>query len=237
MCYSEIQWSDWALVVTGACAVIYAAKTLRAIERQAKANEAQLTEIRSAGQQTERLIEQAKEQSDTAKQSLDLSRDATIKQLRAYVLVDSALVRFQRPDFLPEAEVVIRNFGRTPAIDVESWIAMYVGSYPLGVVFPTAAPTGTPIAKEPLAQGRRSTHFVRSRQIIPDEIRAKLGTPEATVYVYGGITYKDIFGAQWQTHYRMFCGGNKGGLRPVKKAEGAIEGYVMQSDETGNDAT
>jgi len=73
-----------SLVAIGAFGVAYAIKTLKAIERQAKANEGQLSEIKAAGQQTDRMIEHAGKQAEAAKKSAE----ALVNSERAWVMTE-----------------------------------------------------------------------------------------------------------------------------------------------------
>lgn len=101
-----------ALVLIGFFGVRYALRTLRtmegqlqAIERQAKANEDQLTEIRTAGQQTERMIGHAEEQVG----ALLLNARAQINAERAWVVVTVESYEPNRFQFRAT------NVGKTPA--------------------------------------------------------------------------------------------------------------------------
>jgi len=36
-----------------------------------------------------------------------------------------------------------------------------------------------------------------------------IGTTKATIYVYGKVTYGDVFGNEWYTDYRLIHGGSE----------------------------
>lgn len=56
-------------------------------------------------------------------------------ELRAYFLVDSAIIKFPTPA-APVAHVVFRNFGKTPAYRAKLWIHMWIERHPLRVILP-----------------------------------------------------------------------------------------------------
>ncbi len=117
------------LVAIGAFGVGYAIRTLKAIERQAKANEDTLAEIKAAGLQTNRMIEQAAKHADAAKQSAD----ALVNSERAWVMTEVAFSAdlLNLPDLTnlriicgmggggetigADICLICRNNGRTPA--------------------------------------------------------------------------------------------------------------------------
>jgi hypothetical protein len=126
-----------ALVIVGAIGVGYAIKTLRAIERQAKANEGQLAEIKAAGAQTDRMIEHTAIQAQATKDAAEAaqkSAQALMDGERAWLLVedveipsDPIAVAIQEAGDgpvhvngsffglpIPGAIFNIRNYGKTP---------------------------------------------------------------------------------------------------------------------------
>lgn len=192
--------------------------------------EGQLAEIKSAQQQTDRLIEHAGTQSTAARDSLDLSRDTAKKQLRAYVCVDSAVVTFPQPD-VPKAQVHFRNSGQTPAYDCWGWINTWFAEHPLNEALPSP-PSDFKMATEVLAPGRTSIFIAPSKPPLATQWLALLGTPKLTLYVYGEVHYREAFGGQQSTEYRLICGGPEG----IEKVPGKEEWRLM-ADIEGNKAT
>lgn len=169
----------------------------------------------------------------TAASTVAQMADTAQRQLRAYVLVSSALMKFPTPN-VPEAQVHLRNFGQTPAYDLEGWIGMYIGDFPLRTALPQAPPNLRK-GKEPLAPGRVSIHVVPRDPPVPPQLLPLLGTVDGTIWAYGEITYKDAFANVRHTRFRLMYGG-PGGARPIKGPEGAITGYLMTADTEGNEA-
>jgi len=203
-------WADWGvwifsglLVVVGFLQVWLLCGTLRTVRRQAGL-----------------LAEQ-----------ISLMRDTAQRQLRAYVLVSAALLKFKRPD-VPEAQIHFKNFGQTPAYEMDGWIGMYIGDYPPAGILPPA-PYNLRKGKEPLAPGRASIHIIPRDPPIQIEYLRLLGTPQGTIYVYGEIRYKDAFNADRYLKYRLMYGGPE----PVKTFEkDGVLCALLKADAEGNEA-
>ena len=62
-----------------------------------------------------------------------------------------------------------------------------------------------------------------------------IGTASLTLYVYGELRYRDTFGKDWATKYRLIHGGNEGtGKRTGKDGD---EGWLLKPDAEGNETT
>ena len=111
----KLNWVFGAvLVLIGGFGVLYARKTLKAIEGQ-------LAEIKSAGQQTDLLIKHAGVQADAAREN----SQALMKANRAWMLIDSIDPVNLNPLVVgvPKAHYTfchLKNFGDTPAMLLES---------------------------------------------------------------------------------------------------------------------
>jgi len=159
-------------------------------------------------------------------------RETSVKQLRAYVLVSSALLKFPAPN-APEIQVHFRNFGQTPALKVRGWIHTWIEKYPLNVTLPNAPP-GFRKGMEDLGAGR-VTIFTKSHPVHPCAV-SQLGTPAGTIYVYGEISYEDVFGKTRHTKYRLMYGGTEGN-HPLRDDKGKVTGYLLKADTEGNETT
>ena len=64
---------------------------------------------------------------------------------------------------------------------------------------------------------------------------AVLGTQEFTLYVYGEIRYRDIFGNEQFTKFRLIHGGTE----PTQKTVGkdGSEQWLLKPDSEGNEAS
>ena len=208
----DVAWSTWCLVIIGFGGTIAAIWTLLTIRRQTSAIERQVQEMRK---------------------TTDLMSDTATRQLRAYVCVNAAKMEFVKPG-VPQAYVEMKNCGQTPAYDVRGWIHTWFAEFPLKENMPNA-PDDFSRSKDTLAPGRKSTYASGLNPPIPDHFLAILGTTKFTMYVYGEISYKDIFGCVRTTKYRLIHGGNEG-TRKTKDSKGA-EYFLLKPDTEGNETS
>jgi len=153
------------------------------------------------------------------------AQDTAQRQLRAYVHVAAGDINFPSPGF-PEAEIVIKNSGQTPAYHVRHWIHMWIAEHPLKVTLPIPS-HDFQMATDVLAPGAMSIMPIeKGGGPVPVESIRLLGTAEGTIYIYGMITYKDVFGIERYTKYRLMYGG-QGPVAPGK----------LKPDSDGNEAT
>lgn len=150
--------------------------------------------------------------------------DTAQKQLRAYVCVSSAKISFEIAG-APEVQVVLKNCGQTPAHDLRCWIHIWIEDYPLKVLLPVP-PSDFPMAVSVLEPGGHLLSAIKKDPPVRPCALALLGTPQGTVYVYGQVTYKDVFSVERITRYRLIYGGNE----PARRQH-------MMPDIEGNEAT
>jgi hypothetical protein len=212
-------WANWALFIAAMTAAVIALKTLKAIQHESEEIKGVAGEM---GRATKEMQAAGTLASDTAE-----------KQLRAYVCVDSALLKFKRPD-VPEVQVHYSNRGQTPAYDVRSWIHMWIERHPLTVTLPLP-PDGFQMGMAVLAPGAKPyVQVIEKKPPVPMNVIRQVGTPEGTIYVYGEIRYKDIFQKERLTKFRLIYGG-PGGAR--NKTENGIVTALLNPDTEGNEAT
>ena len=190
--------------------VVISGLTLSAVRNQ-------LLELQKSREQTEHMI--------------DIMDDTRVRQLRAYVSVSSAIITFPRPD-APQAQLEIKNCGNTPAYDVRQWTHMWIEDYPLKVVLPVPPPDFK-MASAILQQGCVHTMVLKKYPPVPAESIKLIGTPEGTVYVYGKIMYRDAFGKERSTNYRLMYGGPES-IHNMPESK-ALE-HILRPDVEGNDA-
>lgn len=141
-----------------------------------------------------------------ANRSVETMQDTARRQLRAYVTIDSAAIKFPEPG-VPSVTVIVKNAGQTPAHDLRHWIHQWIETYPLKVQLPLP-PEGFVMSASLLGAGAtHEMHITHPRPIVKLPFLDQIGTPEATIYVYGGINYKDVFGEQQFVRYRLMYGG------------------------------
>jgi hypothetical protein len=160
-------------------------------------------------------------------------RDTAEKQLRAYLCVDSAVLKFPQPD-VPEAQIHFKNCGQTPAREVQGWIHTWFTEHPLREALPTAPETlrkGT----ETVAAGGKTIFVAPRKPPLPHPNLALLGTEKFTLYVYGEVRYEDIFDREQWTRFRLIYGGAEG-TRKISDKDGT-ELWLLKPDTEGNEAS
>jgi hypothetical protein len=160
-------------------------------------------------------------------------RDTSRRQLRAYLGISESAVKLE-PENIPEGQIHIKNFGQTPAYKVRHWTGVAIFPHPLNLQLPEP-PQELRISLAIIGAGAHHINVVPVKQPIPAQWVQLLGTPQYTVYVYGCVTYEDIFGREWRTQYRLFYGGPNG-ARKKRDKNGVLLGF-MSSDSQGNEAT
>lgn len=213
-------WADW---------VLWAANTLLAVAAVIGIAVAYKTLTA-----TKAAAEAAKASADVATATLAEMKDTTERQLRAYVCVNSAMMKFRAPN-VPEAQVHFKNCGQTPAHNVRGWIHTWYGPYPLGEPLPTA-PDDLRKGNETLAPGRTSVFVTGEKPPLQPQWLSILGTQRFTLFVYWEIRYQDIFGKERATKYRLIHGGNEP-THPVEGKDGVIKGWLLKPDAEGNEAS
>ncbi|WP_166294416.1 hypothetical protein [Bradyrhizobium sp. 2S1] len=177
----------------------------------------------TAARASKESAETAKLQAEIASGTLQTMRDIAERQLRAYVGISGSSIADVQTG-APMATVIIKNFGQTPAYDVEAWIHLWVAEHPLNEVLPDAPPEMKK-AKGTLYPGSTLIFQMPKDPPVKKEYIHLLGTSEGTIYVYGGIIYRDIFNNRRFTKYRLIYGGPHG-----------MTGNLMGNDREGNEA-
>jgi hypothetical protein len=204
------------LVVIGGLQIWLLVRQLDTINRQADIAEQQKNQMIQAGEQTERIISQMKE--------------TEVRDLRAYIGVSKVMLGLQKPD-TPRGIVEIKNFGKTPAYKVKQWAAIAIHSHPLTVVLPESSQEIASVSV--IFPDITTVNLVDLKKPLPSN--ALIGTPQLTIYVYGGITYEDIFENKWHSNYRFIFGGPEGGRSYLDERN--VRLGTMNPDSEGNDAT
>lgn len=206
-----------ALVGVGIFGVRYARRSLRAIESQLTKMGEQVAEMQSAGKQTGAMIEQMKETAQT--------------ELRAYVCLAEAVIEF-RQERAPEVRVSMQNFGKTPAHDLRWTSGSIIAAYPWPARFPELA--DFPTAVSVFAPGGKPYTMIFKQPTLSGQLAQVLGTPHATLWVFGNVTYRDAFGKSHYTNYRLMFGGAE--KVPVRQHPNGYKVALMKTDREGNDA-
>jgi hypothetical protein len=179
----ELLYYFWSLVLT-ACIVYITAKYTSAAFLQLE----QITENTTIAIKTAQAAMRSAEIADNA---LNLAREASELELRAYVFISSATILNPEDPSNRIAQITIKNFGRTPAHSVRYWYGTRVDDYPDGLLN-LGRPPNMPISVEILAPTRTAIMEVEiEAQTL--ELEAQLLNGRGAIFIFGEITYRDPF--------------------------------------------
>jgi hypothetical protein len=203
------------LMVVGIFGVYAAYKTLGEIKAQREAMQGQLTtmhgqltQMESTVKQTDRLIEKTGIAADAAKVSADIAARVSIPTLVVekfgfgYTGSASMAAILQYPN----VEVVIKNYGQTPAF-LRSWTIIFTcEELPEISVYADYPGSGIVLEKEVVKPGEAYTlpklEMFKRQNFSDDDIKAILNR-EKLFIAYGYICYGDLFGNALKRH--KFC--------------------------------
>lgn len=133
-----------------------------------------------------------------------VASDTAKTQLRAYVHIDDTAgpnVDGEPPYLF---KYYIKNAGQTPAYGVRQWTGFTLGPNPLDRPLPP--PETPPKSAITINAGGRFKVEGEIAQYSPEEIRQIL-KDDVRLYVFGVITYTDIFGTTWDCPFSFLYGG------------------------------
>ena len=138
-----------------------------------------------------------------AQASVRVAQDTAKRQLRAYLTLDddslfSGLVVGQHIWFKPR----IRNNGETPAREVSLEGRLQGALLPLqeGVLEPGKLDFRSKLI---LGKGQSTTLHMSPNQPLTQASFDEITTGRVGMFAFGKITYKDVFGDEWETHFRV----------------------------------
>lgn len=168
----------------------------------------------------------AEKAAKSAAESVETMQDTARRQLRAYISINAASIEFPSPG-VPKVTVSIKNTGQTPAHNVKHWIHQWIEFFPLRVDLPQP-PGDLVMSCDVMGTGATHANSITHPKMIVkrDEDINIIGTPKGTIYVYGEITYSDVFGERHFSKYRYMYGGSE------RKT-----GNVLSACPEGNEAT
>jgi len=146
------------------------------------------------------------------------------RQLRAYIMVDTARIDNLKVGEKPVAHLTFKNSGQTPAREVSHWCAMGFDTFPHRIPI-KSVDEDEEFNPRPLApQGVIHTRTDERRALNQATMDAIVEGTYA-VYVVGQIRYFDAFGVRRETDFMLYAGGPIG-------VGGDLAGY-----KTGNRIT
>lgn len=247
--WTDIFWPSWALTAITLFGVVAALRTLSAIKEQVgemrnvgRQTEELIAESAAQSKSMERsVVEAAKLTAAMEKVAQDISisakaatdsvsalRERTAQQMRAYltVLIGGGIYQEREKNLKFEGKPNIINTGHTPAHRVRHKVKSSILAVPLPQDFAFPLPqefTGGSV------MGPQQTAMISA--IVDDFIderdvaAVKNGTGNRALYVWGIISYEDVFA---ESHYTRFC------QIVTWLPDGKIFGYYL---DRHNDAT
>jgi hypothetical protein len=153
--------------------------------------------------------------------SLRHARETAERQLRAYVCVAKGMIKNFSPDKIPEVVVWLKNVGQTPAYDVQSWLAIEGDSLPRKKPFKSDWKFTD--HKSVIGPGEGSTILIDTEAPITAKYIDAIKDRRWAIWGYGLIRYRDAFGKNRTTEFRLIYNGNAR--------------HAMFVEANGNDAT
>jgi hypothetical protein len=156
-------------------------------------------------------VREAHRQADQAERQADVAKEIGQIQLRAFVFLGTRNILIDDATRRVGLYFETKNTGLTPASELSQSMCIAIREWPLvGILGGTNKLT---IAKSTLAPGgvftRLGAPFCDEAQperemVLSPEDREAVRTGHKAIYVYGRIDYKDVFGEQRWTNYRVF---------------------------------
>ena len=144
------------------------------------------------------------------RESMVLATDTAQRQLRAYLMVHTAVVENFSAGGKPRAKLTIKNTGQTPAHAVTHWCSSGIAPYPVeDHVVRALKRREIDLPTKPLPPGCQTKTWSESDILTEDQYEAVSDGTHA-LYVIGEIRYLDAFNKPQETDFLLFAGGPTG---------------------------
>jgi hypothetical protein len=142
-----------------------------------------------------------------ARQGNEISREIGQAQTRAYVSVSNAGFKIKE-NGEPVASITIKNFGSTPSLNQRGWMQMWVEDFPLKIKLPE--PEDQIMMSSGLVGRGSWQQSVHPRlTVLNDFEQREIRKGTAALYMYGRVTYEDVFGYTLQLDWILHCHGEE----------------------------
>lgn len=183
-------WADWALVFVTGLLAVYTYRLWRSTKEgateQAKLTDASLREMRRAA--------------DAAGQSAEVARDTLHLAYRAHLHLESWQIDNFRPNAVPIVQLDVLNTGPTGA----KLLAIHTAYDYTDPPPPTPAYRGPAQLKHGLVRPSSTAEIVLSFEFqgpLSEEAAQAIESGIRPLYIWGEITYEDIFGDDHRTGF------------------------------------
>ena len=181
-----INWSNWALVVTGFGGIAVGIYTLKYIASQARVMRHQSVVLRYQTKATQRAAEAAVRSADVAEKALILAERADVLIDSVGLVTDIPGISFPHP-LNPYAHliVVFKNFGRTRAENVQCLLRIIIPGVPESEPVRQSFSLG--------AGGTQRVAFETFKATLTKETYDQVASGKIAMRFSGVATYNDIF--------------------------------------------
>jgi hypothetical protein len=184
----------------------------------------QLKLIRRTLADTKQAADAARDSAEAAKESVDLSRQTSERQLRAYVLIDGGsivLVHTEAGRKFLKVDVLAKNYGQTPAYNFRTWHRVDI----IDTDFLPSYEGGEGEQQSIMGPGGERAVTLHKGPISDSELIA-IRNNQKTIRVWGRYDYTDAFGRNRYLQFYLQNGREllKGGGWPIVPSEKQYEG-------------
>ncbi|SFQ30365.1 hypothetical protein SAMN05216330_12433 [Bradyrhizobium sp. Ghvi] len=168
-------------------------------------------------------VAEARRQANAGEAQIEVARDTEHRQLRAYLHIGHGPMTVSSNT--ASAEIRIHHSGQTPAYKIKLEADIQVGHFPLPDIEKLSLPTGgipkyefgalygTDPIKQTISMPQNSDDAIEIQKRSHDRLAGGL----QVFYLFGRVTYQDIFGKEWPYE---FCYS----FDPVNNTEGSERG-------------
>lgn len=171
---------------------------------------------------TRRAVEDTGKATQAMLDANELADKTAQRQLRPYLSPSRAWFKMDDSGE-PIAEIFIKNYGQTPAINKRGWTHTWVECFPLHNPLPDA-PEELEMGSSVIGPGGTSEATQPHGVPLKEHSRTEIEAGRAALYVYGAGTYLDIFGKEHSYSFIFFASG-KGSLE-----RGRLAAYVYGNE-------
>lgn len=196
---------NWLLVVFTLVLAVFTGMLWWSTHQLWKAAERQISVATEAANQARRAADAATASAEATQRMTGVMQDTAERQLRAYISASPTLINLFNETRAAQAGFRIENHGQTPAqnLAISSNVAIFPYPLPPNFQFPELKGPGESRAVvHPGSHGDGSAFapapFTR------DQLELICKADQQRLYVFGRITYTDIFGKNRETR---FCSG------------------------------
>ncbi len=169
---------------------------------------------------TVKAVADASENTKIANDALQHAREASVRELRAYLTVETASFERAMSGFAPKFTIVLKNTGKTPALSASVLLSVRLVDMPVIELEPPFR--NGHISRSDIGSDLVTTIDITLGRPLNDVDMHRIGAGDQIICVWGVADYCDISGAKRTTSFRF-----------ILNSQSLLTGSLMNSD-TGN---